>query len=361
MPPTCNVGLNPVYSNPYPVTVSGTGNATNVFVAGTGTANVVPIDASSNTVSATQTLANNPNSAAVLPLGTRVYYGSSNGLNFIDTSTNTPGTANSSFTGKALAVPATGTKLLDAEASLALIVDLGTNAATPLTFGGATAGAFTIDAFKAFMVNGATLGVFSGTQSLRTLPLAAPANDVAFLPQSTFAYLAGGAPNAITVRAVCDNSLQGTIPTGGGTPQFIDALPNGSGVVAVESGALDVMSVTISGAGCIPSQTSSLQRIDLGAGGFTPKQLLVSNDSKDVYVVSDLPFVLRYNRPTGAVSRLGLNTGATPLSAGLTLDGTQLWVGGSDQQIHRVNTTNGADEFQSNVGFAPDLVVVRPK
>jgi len=56
-----------------------------------------------------------------------------------------------------------------------------------------------------------------------------------------------------------------------------------------------------------------------------------------------------------------LTGGANGLSAGLTADGNNLYVGGSDNNVHRIDTTTNTDAAQISVSFTPDLVAVRPK
>jgi DNA-binding beta-propeller fold protein YncE len=89
--------------------------------------------------------------------------------------------------------------------------------------------------------------------------------------------------------------------------------------------------------------------------------MVVTTDGAKAYIVSNLPSVLVYNVTTGATSTIPLANGASGLSASATLDGTQLYVGGSDNNVHRIDTTAGTDAQQIPVGFTPDLVAVRPK
>jgi hypothetical protein len=49
------------------------------------------------------------------------------------------------------------------------------------------------------------------------------------------------------------------------------------------------------------------------------------------------------------------------LTGGTTLDSTKLYVGGSDNAVHRIDVASGTDAQQITVSFTPDLVAVRPK
>jgi hypothetical protein len=60
--------------------------------------------------------------------------------------------------------------------------------------------------------------------------------------------------------------------------------------------------------------------------------------------------------------------GATPLAGSLTLDGLQLWVGASDNTVHRVDTQPPTDVTQVQVNLKdgngnitpPNLISVLP-
>ncbi len=359
--PDCNIGMTqPIYSNPVSVQVNGTANTTTVFAASTTGTSLIPIDTSNNTAGTALTLPQTPNSVVMPPIGTRAYFGSAGGLMQFDTTANTSSVIATQATGTVRAVSINGARVLVTDTGSALVFDATANTLQGVPLGSITGGDFTIDASKGFVVSGNTLGIYTPGSSFRTAALISPANAVAFLPQSSYAYVAGGAPNAVTVRSTCDNSQQGVIPTPG-TPTLIQALPNGSAVLAVDSPGLDVISVTISGSGCIPARNESLRRVSLGVGSFTARQLLISSDSKRAFILSDLPVVIVYDTVAGTASSIPIAGGATALSGGLTLDGTQVWIGGSDNKVHKLDVASLTDTAQVSVSFRPDLVLVRPK
>lgn len=361
-PPDCNIGMTAVFSNAFVATVTGTANTTTVFAASTTGTSLVPIDTSTNTAGTALTLPQTPNSLLLTPLGTTAYLGSANGLLSVDTTAATLAatTVSNSIAGKVLAFSPDGVKVLIADTAEVWVLDPGNNSAESFNLGGVTGGAFAVNAYKGFLAARTTLGVYSPGTTFRTLPLTAAANSVAFLPQSMYGYVSGGAPNAVTVRATCDNSLQGTLPSAA-SPSLIAALPNGTAVLAVDSPALDVISVSITGSGCLPAHSDSLRRVSLGVGSFTPRQLIISPDSQHAFILSDLPRVLVYNVSDGSVGFIPLAGGASPLAGGITLDGTQLWVGGSDNNVHQLDVASLTDIAQVAVPFTPDLVAVRPK
>lgn len=362
-PPDCNIGMTPVFSNAFVATVTGTANTTTVFAASTTGTSLVPIDTSTNTAGTAVTLPQTPNSLLLTPLGTTAYLGSANGLLSVDTTTATTLTAttvSNSIAGKVLAISPDGVKLLIADTAKVWVFDISGNSAESMNISGVTGGDFAVNAYKGFLAAGTTLGVYSPGTTFHTEALTAAANRVAFLPQSMYGYVSGGAPNAVTVRATCDNSLQGTLPSAA-SPSLIAALPNGTAVLAVDSPALDVISVSVTGSGCLPAHSDSLRRVSLGVGSFTPRQLIISPDSLHAFILSDLPQVLVYNVSDGTVASIPLANGASPLAGGITLNGAQLWVGGSDNNVHQLDVASLTDIAQVAVPFTPDLVAVQPK
>jgi hypothetical protein len=114
---------------------------------------------------------------------------------------------------------------------------------------------------------------------------------------------------------------------------------------------------------------STLTGYDLGVGSFTPSQLLVSPDSSTAWVMSSsVPSVVRFDLATSTPSTIGIAGGAMPNSGSLSLDGTQLWVGASDNAMHRVDTVFSVDAAQVAVNLTdangnvtpPNLVSVLP-
>ena len=119
--------------------------------------------------------------------------------------------------------------------------------------------------------------------------------------------------------------------------------------------------------------------INLGQGDFTPLQLLVRPDNSKAYVLaSNLGSVFSFDLGVQTISAIPLAGNPMPLSAGLTADGTLMYVGTSDATVHVLSTISGQDIQQisfpanlnnnNNVGLCsnipltctPDLVAVAP-
>jgi hypothetical protein len=65
--------------------------------------------------------------------------------------------------------------------------------------------------------------------------------------------------------------------------------------------------------------------------------------------------ILVYNFSTGSVStRITLLNDATPLAADMTVDGTLIYVAGSDGLLHQINTALGVDFYQTSFTPLPD-------
>jgi hypothetical protein len=184
---------------------------------------------------------------------------------------------------------------------------------------------------------------------------------VKFLPNGVFAYFAGGAAGAaVTAHAACDNSLSDSIAIPG-SPAFVRPLPDAGTVLAVDSPCIDVIKVTTSRVGCPPPLSDAVTSVNLGAGAFTARQLIVLPDGSKAYVTSDLGQLRGLTTSTSTPFTIPLAGGATAFKGGTTLDGTKLYVGGSDNAVHRIDVASGTDAQQIGVSFKPDLVAVRPK
>lgn len=358
---TCNYGLPPVYSDVAAATVSGT-NGTTVYAAGTGSTQLIPIDSGTHAAGTAIVLAAQPNSFLFAPLATRGFLGSSTGVITLDAIGNTA-TQNTAFPGKVLALSPDGNRLLVADVNAVYSLNFGSNGSTEsLAISGATAASFLPDSSRAYIIAGTNLYIYSpGSTNLGLVSLGATAKDVAVVPSSAFVFVSNGVANSIVSRAVCDSSSAGifNIP---GTPFQLGFTPDASKVLAVDSPGIDVLTRTsLTQAGCPPALSATLSSVDFGQGAFTPNQMIVTSDGAKAYIVSNLPNVLVYNVNTGATSVIPLANGASGLSISATLDGTQIYVGGSDNNVHRIDPVSGADVQQIAVSFTPNLVAVRPK
>jgi hypothetical protein len=197
--------------------------------------------------------------------------------------------------------------------------------------------------------------------AFRTDSLQAPATDVAFLNAGALGFLAGGVPSATVARFTCNNQTAAIVSLPE-PPLRIAPLTDGSGMLLVGSSTVDIVkaSLTSTNTPCPPLATASLTQTASLGGAFKTRQLLVTADGTKAFMISDAAAVLAYNIANNSTSVIPLSKGVVPTTAGLTLDSTQLWVGGSDNAVHLVDIKSGADIKAVSVGFSPDLVAVRP-
>jgi Big-like domain-containing protein len=356
---SCNIGLAGEYSNAVTGTVAGT-SATTVYATGTGTTSLVPIDSGTNAAGAAITLPATPNSFLFNRSGSTAYMGGSTALMVLDAATNTV-TQNTGVVGTVLAVSPDSNRVIVAGSNTLWVLGVGSGVGTETSpIASASAADFTPDSRGAYIVAGNTLYAWT-PGSFRAVPLGGATNDVKFLPNGAFAYFAGGASGpAVTARAACDNSLGDSIPTVA-APTFVSPLPNAGTVLAVESPGIDVITVNSTRVGCPPPLSDGLTRVNLGVGAFTARQLIVLTDGSKAFVTSDLGQLLGLTTATSTPFAIPLANSASAFTGGATLDGTKLYVGGSDNNIHRIDVAGGSDAQQISVSFKPDLVAVRPK
>ncbi len=138
--------------------------------------------------------------------------------------------------------------------------------------------------------------------------------------------------------------------------------PDASKILAVDSPNLDVMTRTsLAQPGCPPPLSATVSTVNLGQGAFTLKSFVLTTSGAKAYIVSNLTNVIVYDVASATPSTIALANGASGLSASATQDGTKLYVGGSDKNVHRIDTATATDAQQISVSFTPDLVAVRPK
>jgi hypothetical protein len=277
--------------------------------------------------------------------------------------------------------------------------------ATALNITGAITAGFSPDGLKAFIVGcvvssvpctsttGNALYVYSALQSLQApIALSVPAGQVAFSPNGAFGYVTGalsGNTPALTAFNLCDNQLaqQFTLAT----PAFVRTMPNahlegrdnmaqlfpdGMHLLAVDHQGIDVVTAInavkvavlsnppVPVGSCPQTVTHTVQRIDLGQGTFNPVAFFVSPDATQAYIVaSDRSDILVYNFNTGSVSGIPLAGNATPgdpanpmrTVADMTVDGTFIYVAGSDGTLHEVSTNPAVDLLQISFPNLPNL------
>ncbi len=356
-PPTCNPNLFPVYSNVFTVNVSGT-SASTVYAASTGGTSLIPIN--SDTAGTAVTLPSQPNSMRWDTAGNKLYLGSSAGLITVDPTATTAPTQNTAVLGQVLAISPDSTTIVtsDTTTGTVYLFNAGSSALGTASIAGATRAAFAPDGSKVFILAGNTLYVLGTNITQKTIALGSTGADVNFAAAGWFGYVTQG--GTITARATCDNSLRDTIGVGG-APTLIQPVPDGSKMLAVNSPAIDVITINADGAGCPPALSDSVVAHDFGQGSFTANQLVVLRNSSKAYVISPLDKLLVYDIVGDAVSTIPLAGGATATTGGATVDSAAVYVGGSDNAVHKIDVASAADTKQIPLSFTPDLVAVRPR
>jgi len=386
-PPSCNPGVNQaIYSNPATATITGAATTTTVYATTTtapasgGHSDLIPISTSTNTAGTAIVLPTDAaiNSLLMNPAGTRAFLGSSKGLVVVDVTANTVLATVSNSLGKALAVSPNGQFIVssDTAAGKVYVYDSVNNLVTTINIAGATRAAFTTDSFKAYIVAGSTLYQYSPSLTLRTIPMTAAANDVAVNSTGQFAYTAGGEAASVAARSTCRNDstwVPEDVVATAATPDLIAAVSTGE-LLAVEGGSseMDKITPTLSapaaGTSCPPGLSDTLASADwtgFGIASFVPRQIIVTSNGSKAFVTSDQASLLLFNVAAATTDVIPLAGGGTQsFTGGVTLDGTNLYVGvGGVNAVHRIDTTVApatADVQQISVGFVPDLVAVRP-
>lgn len=384
-PPSCNIGFSP----PLPIypsnvinalvtrTTTGTAPTGTLYVSSTGCrtiegciSTVVPVAFPSNAVGFQIGLPATPNSLIFSPDGTKAYLGTdfglqgTRGLMLLNISSVTTVSQFPAVTGKVLAVSPSGTRAVVSDVNLSpnevFVFDSSNFSSVALQINGATAAAFSPDGLKAFIVAHDsvlltnTLYIYSTVEPLQSVLLDAPVNDLNFLSEGAFAYLAGGSANSVTVRTTCTAELADTVSTAA-TPAFLQGLPNATQVLAVVPPNLDIINVTTAPVGCPPTVSDTVQSVNLGVGNFTPTQFIVSSDGTKAYVVADtLSSVLVYDVASQTTSGIQLAGNVTPVAASLTPEGTLLYVAASDNMLHVLDTVVHSDIQQVSFPTNPD-------
>ena len=350
IPPNCNAGLYPVYSNPYVMDVSGT-TSTTVYVSstnggqGSGGTYLVPIDISTGTAgqnipisTANLSASFAPNSMLISSTGANIVLGTdANGVIIYSIANSSQTVA--SFNGQVLAASPDGNTMVVYDPNA---VYNGATRATPTVYIYSLASssilasfpmlntntaraAFSPDSGTAYIIgsdglNPSNNALYMWTSSTAPRRLYPAANtelfsDIGFFAQGSFVYLAGGAN--VSAFANCSNTdvtntLGFTLPA---LPAFLRSLPNGAGVLAVIPPNIYQVNISNSSenvslgipfgatpanpafifpsstgpAACIPPSvqyTLAAPATFPGINSFTANQLLITSDSSTAFVLS---------------------------------------------------------------------------
>jgi hypothetical protein len=246
------------------------------------------------------------------------------------------------------------------------IYDLPSGTVQIFNVAGVSAADFSIDSFKAMLVSGNALYVYTGTTSLAQFPLAAPASDIKFSSQSSIAMAAEGSGEML---ANCSNlalvQTPGTVGTLLAKTSVADRMWGADGNNLYQ---LDFTGnyATTSSTDCRPQVSAASTARSLGAS-VTPVQLVATPNGQRAYLVNNSTTL--YSASTSAVIPISLTGGGQPLAAAASPDGTNLFVGSSSGDVHRIDVSSSLDVQQIAVSLkkadgsaiAPSLIGVRTK
>ena len=373
-PSICNSGYNSVFSNVISASVNGTGTPQVLATNSSGTS-LIPIDTSTNTAGTAITLPYNPNSLIYARSGTKAYLGSGTTLMSYDPNAGTV-TSLSNLPGTVVGVSnnAQYVVIYDSNvnsvtvfnASSTVIQDRFTVSGIPNPCKTATSdncphASFTPDNQTTYVVAGSNLYVSNPSATLKTIPLGTTANDLAVTAQGSFVFAANG-DSTVVPYATCNNSkISGGVVTPSAPLQRILSSVDGSALYGVASPNVNIISPTTNGVGCVPSLTTTLNAVDLGQGTFNTKQVLLSTRGDRLYVLTGGNNIVGYDKTSNAGFAMSLSGSANGLSGDVTPDGSKLYIGGSDNNVHYFDTSTNTESGTVSVTFTPDLVAVRPQ
>lgn len=364
--PGCNRGVFPQYPQNVVTAITAGGTSTTVYAASTNSFTLVPFPTSTNTPGTAISLPFLPNSMVTNPAGTKLYLGSSSGLIIIDTVT--AGVTTAAVPGQILAISPDGSYLLisNSAGGATYFYNIANSTAILAQAAVATAGAFTADSKSVSYLAGQQLyyQTTAPSNNNTTLPYTPNAIDVS--AEGGVTYVTGSSAGAIDVRSTCDQSEWQTLA--GKNPTLVAHIPNGTGAIVADSPSIDVVTTGAIPQGCPTTPPNSVTSYNLGIGTFNARQLFLSSDSLRAWLISDLTSVVGFNLPSLTPNVVPLKNGVTAFNGGVTLDGAFVFVGTTDNTVHRINVASAVDDVQVAVGLkdtnsnpvAPNLVVVLP-
>lgn len=387
-PPGCNKNNLPVYSNVVTATVQNsssdtgvTANETNVWVTGAGAIQMYPVDTTNFTLGTVVSLPNGPNSMVISRDGSKIYLGNDTAAMVVTTSSNSVQTLG--FSGKALAVAPNNAYVLFANGSTVNIMSGSSlTIANPGGFAipNVAAASFSPDGNVVYFTNNTNLYAYNiATSSGSTptplqsagggSPLPAAANDLTTSANGSIVFTATS-PKIVAdenCNLLSNNQYVASFqPLGGqsfSAPSALAALPNGTGVLAIDGTTID--EVTISSpnpltspfAGCPAKNFATTPgTISLSAlgGNLKVNQLKVSPSGHYAAVMTGCasggctPQVGIIDLTKGTVTAVPLvDKGASALtqiySGDWMIDDSGVWVGADDSYVHFVDATKLAD------------------
>ncbi len=421
-PPTCNVGVLPglpVYASNGKLPVAGQPVGPEAFgvIAADITPTKIPtytawaattqcqnqlncqsitfaVSPGTNPVGTSVGMSRTPNSMMFNQQGTRIYFGSDQGLMYLDvggtssavTEVSTASTpCNVSLCGKVLAISPDGNRVVVSDTITnphqVYVFNGGTSAAAPLDLvlanpgESAIAAAFSPDEMKIFILTDAgTMYVDSAIDGVTSFPVGTGATDVAFSADGSIAYVAGVPANGVSGYATCDFAGVGGVGLTS-APRKIFAAPNiaptttdpfvTQTVIALEppnletataqfmQNALTTGQLTCNSPSASFSQGST---VNLGQGTFSPLYMRVVENGEAAVVVAKLvPAVLFVDLVQQTTTPIPLANNGLPLAASASTDGSQVYVAACDVytnndptqctsgSVHIINRQSGGD------------------
>jgi hypothetical protein len=348
--------------------VSG-GTTTTVYAGSTNSLTLVPIQTSNNTAGTAITLPYLPNSIVANSAGTTVYLGSGSGIMTVDV-TSAAVTVSTGAIGTILAISADGSYLLVADSSTTTtyLFNTSSSSSTLAHAVTATSAAFAPDSQSVSFLAAQQLYYDTTTPSSTFTNLPYVPNSIDLSAQGGMTYVTSTSLGALDVRTTCNQADWQTLAAT--HPTLVAHIPNGTGAVVADSPSLDVVTTGSIAAGCPPAPQNSMTSYNLGVGNFTASQLFLSPNSGAAWIIpSNLPSVIALDLTSFTPFSITLTNSAQPLSGGIMIDGTKVYVGASDNNVHALDVSSHTDSAQISPGLkdpsgaavAPNLVLVLPK
>ena len=404
-PPSCNIGVLPglpVYSSsgnlpngdPGYGVISATITATKppTYTAwaattdcgtGPGCASITfAVTPGTTPIGASASMPRTPNSMMFNEQGARIYFGSDQGLMFLDVGASSPTVTpvsaaptpcNVSLCGTVLAISPDGNRVVVSDtvtnphqvyifsgsSSSAAPIDL----VLPRPTDNPTAAAFSPDEMKIFILTDAgTMYVYSSVDALASVPVAISATDVAFSADGSFAFVAG-TPNPTSISGFATCNAQPTFAdpptppdfafvTTPGIPLRIFPSPDAQRVLALDPPNIDIFATSETllplpddqfvcdgrnlappGVDIAPTVNfpQTAQSFNLGLGNFAPLYMrVVGNGNQAIVVGKTIPAVLVVDVNQQTTTPIALVNNGLPLAASASTDGSQVFVAACD-------------------------------
>lgn len=368
-PPTCNRGLEPVYSNIIVGSTNGSSNDT-LYAGSKDSVTLVPIDlANNNAVGSPVTLLQKPNSMLASPTAGKIAIGSNSVTAMIydpaastTTALNTPGLM-LRFTPDGTKVGFAYTVSNNSNVAILDVSSLGNNGSLPFTGDGSNLSLdFSADSRFAFLTQQSTkLQGWSANSGVQSYTLGAPATDTRFWAGAAADYLLGGTSGQVTARATCDPYTQ-VDSKATNNPVFVRAIPSGSGMLVLDPPNMIVLSpVTVtnpsSTVSCPPvvNSVSNSYPTGITIPDKTKAEMRITPDSTKAFISNGSNLVYIYDlvqHTTKAVTLTGSVTESYQFD--ITLDSRYAYIGANDGKVHKIDLVAGTDSAQLDPGLKQD-------